>query len=441
MPDSQYQADAPTNAAPTPADGVGTSAAHYSPSHVPIAPTGVVRTSEPYEFLRKLRYVDADGGKAAYERRIGAPGTRRIKIPGHSMFYVPLPQTEAAVEEIYARERTINATWRTLPPVATTSFIQSLIIHEVISTNNIEGVHSTRREVQEALAKPNVRLSSFVRLFLELTGDHPARIATLEDIRAVYNRVTEGEISRDDLPDGQLFRKEPVLITTGSQKIVHRGVYPEANIRAGLETMLGLWKRPISSRLVAATLSHLLFEMIHPFYDGNGRTGRYLLAHALRQTLSISTALAVSPQISDDKEAYYRAFIEVEDARNRGECTQFVTTMLDFIGRAQRWVLGTIGPKSTSLARAHELLQHLAPTIRSKAERNTLFVLAQAYLFAEDHATDLDTFVATYGSSRRTFRDALRELEEQGRVVTVRRRPLRFALSTAEAERLTLDVD
>lgn len=29
--------------------------------------------------------------------------------------------------------------------------------------------------------------------------------------------------------------------------------------------------------LLAAFISHLMFEIVHPFYDGTGRTGRYLL--------------------------------------------------------------------------------------------------------------------------------------------------------------------
>ena len=48
----------------------------------------------------------------------------------------------------------------------------------------------------------------------------------------------------------------------------------------------------------SALLCHFLFEHIHPFYDGNGRTGRYLLALHLSEPLSQPTVLSLSRTIA-----------------------------------------------------------------------------------------------------------------------------------------------
>lgn len=82
-------------------------------------------------------------------------------------------------------------------------------------------------------------------------------------------------------------------------------------------------------------MSHFLFEYVHPFYDGNGRTGRYLLALYLNHDLTMPTVLSLSRTIAENKNAYYKAFMEAEDKLNCGELTLFVNTILGFIQQAQ----------------------------------------------------------------------------------------------------------
>ena len=58
---------------------------------------------------------------------------------------------------------------------------------------------------------------------------------------------------------------------------------PARYVRADLELLLEWYKRnkSILHPLVLVTLFHHKFEKIHPFSDGNGRTGRILMNHIL----------------------------------------------------------------------------------------------------------------------------------------------------------------
>ena len=85
-----------------------------------------------------------------------------------------------------------------------------------------------------------------------------------------------------------------------------------------------------------ASISHFFFEYIHPFYDGNGRFGRYLLSLYLARKLDNLTAFSVSYSISRNLDDYYKSFVEVEDVTNYGEITFFVENILKTIKKWAR---------------------------------------------------------------------------------------------------------
>ena len=66
--------------------------------------------------------------------------------------------------------------------------------------------------------------------------------------------------------------------------------------------------------LVKMALTHHQFETIHPFYDGNGRTGRFInVLHLVRQGLLDIPVLYLSRAIVCNKGDYYRLLQGVRD--------------------------------------------------------------------------------------------------------------------------------
>lgn len=61
------------------------------------------------------------------------------------------------------------------------------------------------------------------------------------------------------------------------------------------------------SVLIKAAITHVYFESIHPFEDGNGRIGRVLVEKSLSQSLNQATLIAVSEIITKRKKEYYEA--------------------------------------------------------------------------------------------------------------------------------------
>ena len=77
--------------------------------------------------------------------------------------------------------------------------------------------------------------------------------------------------------------------------------------------------------LIKMALIHYQFESIHPFYDGNGRTGRILnVLYLVLNKLLDSPILYLSNYINKNKEDYYRLFNEFRENDNYEDWIIFI---------------------------------------------------------------------------------------------------------------------
>ncbi len=92
--------------------------------------------------------------------------------------------------------------------------------------------------------------------------------------------------------------------------------------------------------LVKMAVIHHQFESIHPFYDGNGRTGRIInILYLVKEGLLDIPILYHSRQIVRRKADYYRLLQAVRDEKSWEDWTLF---MLDVIERTSRETISTV---------------------------------------------------------------------------------------------------
>ena len=117
---------------------------------------------------------------------------------------------------------------------------------------------------------------------------------------------------------------------------------------------------------------HYQFEAIHPFTDGNGRTGRVLnLLYLVERKLLDIPVLYLSQYIIEHKADYYRLLLAVttDDAWE-----EWILYMLRAVQRTSEWTTARIKVIRDLLERTAETIRTQAPRIYSRELTELVFV-------------------------------------------------------------------
>ena len=182
------------------------------------------------------------------------------------------------LEDVYSQHESLSKLLLRVPPIVLQQFARFNVIEEIQSTNDIEGVQSTRQELRETFeqASSSARFAGIINRYNNLVDGRDIAFDTCIDIRIFYNTFTYDEVLRaapSNKLDGKIFRAGSVDISSASGKTIHRGLFPEENIISAMNAALHILYDEKMPLLIRLAIFHYAFAYIHPFYDGNGRTG------------------------------------------------------------------------------------------------------------------------------------------------------------------------
>lgn len=297
-----------------------------------------------YESLSHLYYTNEAKWRQECESRFNGQFTVRLPFSikqfgrrnEYRIFYCPVNDISLLLDNIMQEFSLFNAVLSNVSDATMKAFYRQCVIDEIKSTNDIEGVNSTRREIKLALdAAPNqrsdLRFGGIVDKYLKIVNGESITINSCADIRSLYDDIMSGEISDSYLPDGEIFRKGSVDIVSPTQKILHRGLYPETAVKEAMNKALQILHDEKIPRLVRVGIFHYLFGYIHPFYDGNGRTARFITSCFIAQFIHPIIALRLSIILKNQRKRYYKLFADTDSEINRGDLTPFIIGTLRFI--------------------------------------------------------------------------------------------------------------
>ena len=414
--------------------------------------------SNKYEKLIKLYYKKKNIDEE-YIKRIENPATlitelkinpmkkgNKILDKEYSLFYVNLLEHTLLQEKIVKNSNKINYISNRLPTIAIKEIIMKILSNELYKTNKIEGIETVKSEIHSSLKddrisnKKSNKLDGIIKKYkdiMENNFEDTEHIDSLSSFRKIYDEMFEDfEKSGNYKLDGKYFRKDIVKVINGLGNTIHIGVNGEEAIEKNIEDLIQFMNIKDIPFLIKASISHFFFEYIHPFYDGNGRFGRYLLSLYLARKLDNLTAFSVSYSISRNLDDYYKSFIEVEDVNNYGEITFFVENILKTIKNGQEMIIELLNDSVMRFKHSMEILDELTKDLSEK-ENIILQIYLQNYLFNDfEELTNVELTSIIGDLTQQTINKYTQELDKKGYLIKIKQRPLTYSLSEKITEKI-----
>lgn len=379
-----------------------------------------------YELLSKIFYKKPTEYESIYDARFNSEASIKLPIKIHENvgFIFNTNEITKLLVKIYKTINKINLLRTHLPNIAINSYIIKSLKDEIALTNEIEGVRSTRKEIEDAIDSikndKSARFKGLVDKYFKLISNEIIPLNNCKDIRTIYDALVLPEIEKENLPDGILFRKEPVQVVSATQKEKHRGIMPESKIIESLDLCLDFLKNDDIDSLIKISAFHYLFGYIHPFYDGNGRTSRFISSYLIKNELDILLALKLSYTVKNNINKYYKAFDVCNDRKNKGDITFFVVTFLELLSQASDDLYTKIADLNDQLNYYNNIINTLVnEKVLNDKQAKCIFILCQNRLF-DDTYMNMNTLTELLEKSDTTTRKILKSLEPKNLLVKSR---------------------
>lgn len=218
----------------------------------------------------------------------------------------------------------VSGVLNALPANIKMEAIVDMMVAEAIKTSEIEGEYLSRKDVLSSIKKnlglpgnpeniTNKKAIGIAELMIDVRNTFHEPL-TKEKLFAWHNMLLKG--TKGIEIGTWRTHEEPMQIVSGAsgKEKIHFEAPPSKRVPSEMKAFIKWFNdtapgsaREIKRGPVRAAISHLYFETIHPFEDGNGRIGRAIAEKALSQGATRPVLLSLSKTIDEDKNAYYDA--------------------------------------------------------------------------------------------------------------------------------------
>lgn len=234
-----------------------------------------------------------------------------------------------------------------LPVKVQTEAMIDMMVSEAIKTSAIEGEYLSRQDVMSSIRNflgysqnsPQIkdkRAEGIAELMIDVRNSYDEKL-TKEKLFSWHKMIMKG--NRRFAVGSWRTHKEPMQVISGpiGKEKVHYEAPPSSRVPQEMSQFIKWFnktgpkgKEPLKHTAIRSAITHLYFETIHPFEDGNGRIGRALAEKALSQGVGRPVLLGLSSIIEANKKAYYDALKIAQRSNNITPwINYFLTTILD----------------------------------------------------------------------------------------------------------------
>lgn len=294
--------------------------------------------------------------------------------------------------------------------------INSLILQEAKDSSEIENIITTHDELYQS----SLDISNISHATKEVQSYSRALLKGFDLVKETSLLLTRHIVDIQQELEGNVagIRKQSgtVLKNQATGEVIHTPPQEESTIRKLLDNL----EQYINTNdgidpLIKMAVIHYQFETIHPFYDGNGRTGRIIniLYLVLNELLDLPI-LYLSSYIIKHKADYYRLLQEV---RTKGSWEEWIIYMLEGIEQTATKQVQLINDIKELMDNTKEKLKAELPKIYSKDLLEVLFI--HPY-------TKIDMLVDNLDLHRDTASKHLKAMEKIGILNSVQIKNTRF---------------
>jgi len=257
---------------------------------------------------------------------------------------LPLPlDWEIETKKVLKSLPSAHAAMAELKGIASTMPNQSILINtlglqEAKDSSAIENIITTHDDIY----KSELNIDSYKSLNAKEVQNYIAATKTGFDLISKTGLLTNRTVLKiHEILEGNKagFRKLPgtTLKNSYTGEIIYTPPQdPEEiiNLMTILEKFINNKESNDLDPLVKMAIIHYQFESIHPFYDGNGRTGRIInILYLIQEKLQDLPILYLSSYIIKNKSDYYRLLQEVRTKNNWEEWLLFIIKAVDQTSR------------------------------------------------------------------------------------------------------------
>ncbi len=250
---------------------------------------------------------------------------------------------------------------------------------EAVISSRMEGTVSTMDEIlkyeadheNEATDTSNVRWEVIETVLYQRALK--AAQGAMEDgrpisqsfIKSIHQRLLSFGRGASKSP-GQFKTEQNYLADKNKRKILFVPIRPE-KLQDGLDILFEYINRGTDPALIKAAMTHIEFEALHPFKDGNGRIGRMLITLMLWQSGTISAPhFYVSGYFEENKDEYIDTMRRVSESGSWNEWCSF------FLDAIEQQAIRNLAIAENIRSLYEDMKKKFADTLSSKWSMTTL---------------------------------------------------------------------
>lgn len=330
--------------------------------------------------------------------------------PHFQLEKLPPPREKVETVEILRQTNKSTAALAELKGIARTIPNQSMLINAIVlqeakDSSEIENIITTQDELYRALTVNKTNISPETK---EVVNYRKAIFHGFDLVKSQgFLRVNDIVSIQQELVDNTAgIRSTPgtVLKNDTTGEIVYTPPQDKADILDLLTNFINHFNQKEDlSPLINLAVLHYQFESIHPFYDGNGRTGRILnVLYLILNELIDVPILYLSSYIIANKSEYYRL---LNQTNRTGNWEEWIMFMLKGVEHTAKNTIAKITNIKDLLDSTILKVQKKAPKIYRKELVELLF---------EQPYSKIEFVVDKLGVERKAASRYLKELEEVG---------------------------